>query len=177
MQIPTKIQHGEKVISTVFDKINGIIDYLNASKLRKSSGIDVQETPSGTLLKLIPQKNAAPQIQPAATVSGSCIPDYSNPTSISANTQYGPFTDPVWVIGSIGALLYNSASIEAYLAIGSTQITLYDIAQSSTDLGFQITQLIVPVSMLIPASTTFMLTLQTTSPSDVDNYLNYYPCI
>ena len=177
MQIPTKIQHGEKVISTVFEKINGIIDYLNASKLRKSSGIDVQETPSGTLLKLIPEKKAAPQLQPVATVSGSFIPDYSNPTSISANMQYGPFAYPVWVIGSIGTVLYNSASIEAYLTIGSTQIKLYDIAQSSTDLGFQITQLIVPVSMLIPASTTFMFTIQTIAPSDFDNYLNYYPCI
>ena len=177
MQIPTKIQHGEKVISTVFEKINGIIDYLNASKLRKSSGIDVRETPSGTVLELVQKSVTTPQLQPATTVSGSCIPDYSNPTSISANAQYGPFAYPVWAIGSIGSILYNSASIEAHLTIGSTSIKLYDVTQSSTDLGFQITQLIVPVSMLIPASTTFMLTIQTTAPSDFDNILNYYPCI
>lgn len=78
MQIPSKIQHGEKVISTVFEKINGIIDYLNASKLRKSSGIDVRETPSGTVLELVQKSASAPQSQqiPAvasgleATVSG-----------------------------------------------------------------------------------------------------------
>lgn len=78
MQIPSKIQHGEKVIGTVFEKINGIIDYLNASKLRKSSGIDVRETPSGTVLELVQKSASAPQAEqnPAvasgleATVSG-----------------------------------------------------------------------------------------------------------
>jgi len=179
MQIPTKIQHGEKVISTVFEKINGIIDYLNASKLRKSSGIDVLETPSGTLLKLIPEKKAAPQLQPAAPVSGSCIPDYSNPTSISANTQYGPFAYPVWLIGSIGALLYGSNIYEAYLTLGSTStnIDLFDVAQTNGLDGYQITQLIVPVSILIPASTTFEVHTQTIEPLNFYIKLNYYPCI
>ena len=66
MQIPAKIQHGEKVIATVFDKINGIIDYLNASRIRKGPGILVDETPSGTVIKLADNRPATPpQVLPA----------------------------------------------------------------------------------------------------------------
>jgi hypothetical protein len=121
MQIPTKIQHGEKVISTVFEKINGIIDYLNASKLRKSSGIDVRETPSGTVLELVQKSASAPQAQqsPAvasgleATVSGgTATVEISGSTALvikpGANIQISGGTNGELIIsatgGSVGGL-------------------------------------------------------------------------
>ena len=74
MQIPAKIQHGEKVIATVFDKINGIIDYLNASRIRKGPGILVDESPSGTVIKLADNRPATPpQVLPAASGGASGI--------------------------------------------------------------------------------------------------------
>lgn len=74
MQIPTKIQHGEKVIATVFDKINGIIDYLNASRIRKGPGILVDESPSGTVIKLADNRPATPlQVLPAGSGGASGI--------------------------------------------------------------------------------------------------------
>ena len=74
MQIPSKIQHGEKVIATVFDKINGIIDYLNASRIRKGPGILVDESPSGTVIKLEDNRPATPpQVLPAGSGGASGI--------------------------------------------------------------------------------------------------------
>lgn len=84
MQIPTKIQHGEKVIGTVFEKINGIIDYLNASKLRKSSGIDVRETPSGTVLELVQKSASAPQAQQSPAVASGLVATVSGGTATVA---------------------------------------------------------------------------------------------
>ena len=62
MRIPTKIQHGDKVISTVYAKINGIIDYLNASRVKPGTGIRVQETPSGTVVSSVPKTVTPPQL-------------------------------------------------------------------------------------------------------------------
>ena len=62
MRIPTKIQHGDKVISTVYAKINGIIDYLNASRVKPGTGIRVQETPSGTVVSSVPNSVTPPQL-------------------------------------------------------------------------------------------------------------------
>lgn len=62
MRIPTKIQHGDKVISTVYAKINGIIDYLNASRVKPGTGIRVQETPSGTVVFSVPNSVTPPQL-------------------------------------------------------------------------------------------------------------------
>jgi len=117
MQIPAKIQHGEKVISTVFDKINGIIDYLNASRIRKGPGILVDESPSGTVIKLADNRPATPpQVLPAgsggasgltATVSGgiaSVSVSGSSPLSIIPGSN-------VTISGTTGGIILDAQSL------------------------------------------------------------------
>ena len=101
MQIPSKIQHGQKVISTVFDKINGIIDYLNASRVRQGPGIMVDETPSGTLVKLDPRARGTTiqQIIAGSTVSG-----------LSATVSGGTAT--VEISGSTALVIEPGANIQ-----------------------------------------------------------------
>ena len=55
MRIPDKAQHGANFKQWTVDTLNAIIDYLNASRVRPGTGIMVDETPSGTLLKLDPR--------------------------------------------------------------------------------------------------------------------------
>ena len=55
MRIPDKAQHGANFKQWTVDTLNAIIDYLNASRVRPGPGIMVDETPSGTLLKLDPR--------------------------------------------------------------------------------------------------------------------------
>lgn len=141
MQIPSKIQHGEKVISTVFDKINGIIDYLNASRIRKGPGILVDESPSGTVIKLADNRPATPpQVLPAgsggasglsATVSGgTATVEISGSTALvikpGANIQISGGTNGELIIsatgggGATGFPDYFSPNIVDNLAFSTT---------------------------------------------------------
>lgn len=140
MQIPAKIQHGEKVIATVFDKINGIIDYLNASRIRKGPGILVDESPSGTVIKLADNRPATPpQVLPAgggasglsATVSGgTATVEISGSTALviepGANIQISGGTNGEIIIsatgggGVIGFPDYFSPNIVDNLAFSTT---------------------------------------------------------
>ena len=109
MQIPAKIQHGEKVIATVFDKINGIIDYLNASRIRKGPGIIVDESPSGTVIKLADNRPATPpQVLPAGSgVIG--FPNFFTTSFIVVNESNSySLTENMWLIGRIQAISTNT---------------------------------------------------------------------
>ena len=173
---------GEKIPHGWFANL---VRFVNSLTLRGDGRYTmVSRNESGTTVTLTPAvKNAIERSggTPGSTggASHAFVPDYSSPTTISSDTQYGPFAYPVWLIGSIGALLYDSNLYEAYLSLGSTStsITLFDITQTNGMGGYQITQLIVPVSILIPASTSFTVHTQTTEPSNFDINLNYYPLI
>ena len=119
MQIPSKIQHGEKVISTVFDKINGIIDYLNASRIRKGPGILVDESPSGTVIKLADNRPAtSPQVLPAASGGASGIDAAVSGGTASITLTGG--TGSVNMVGTGGVTISgntNTGNIEIH---GST---------------------------------------------------------
>lgn len=162
-----------------------LVRYMNSLFLRgDGSYLAVSHTTEGTFIRptpyLIDQLNKAASAP--ASGGGSdhpYVPDYGSPTAISPNTQYGPLAYPVWLIGSIGAVLYGSTIYEAYLALGSTStnIPLFDVSQSSGSEGAQITQLVIPVSILIHASTSFTVHTSTTNPSNFDINLKYYPLI
>lgn len=157
--------------------INSLILHGDGQYLTVKHTLDGQTiTPTPALLQALGNGGAPPA---AGGGAHPFVPNYSSPTTVSPDTQYGPFTYPVWLIGSIGALLYSSNLYEAYLSLGSTStnITLFDITQTNGLDGYQITQLIVPVSILIPASTRFTVHTQTTAPSNFDINLNYYPLI
>ena len=139
---------------------------------RSAAGTSVTLTPS--LINAL-NRSAAPSAGGGG--STAFVPDYSSPTAITRDTQYGPLAYPVWIIGSIGAVLYTS-SFEVYLSIGNLySFTLYKVSQGATDPGFQISYLANPVSVLIPANTAFTIHTITTSPSDLDVDLNYFPCL
>ena len=143
MQIPSKIQHGEKVISTVFDKINGIIDYLNASRIRKGPGILVDESPSGTVIKLADNRPATPpQVLPAgggasglsATVSGgTATVKISGSTALviepGANIQISGGTNGEIIIsatgggGVIGFPDYSKFDTAEFISLVNQQVT------------------------------------------------------
>ena len=144
MQIPAKIQHGEKVIATVFDKINGIIDYLNASRIRKGPGILVDESPSGTVIKLADNRPATPpQVLPAgsggasglsATVSGgTATVEISGSTALviepGANIQISGGTNGELIIsatgggGVIGFPDYSKFDTAEFISLVNQQVT------------------------------------------------------
>lgn len=124
MQIPSKIQHGEKVISTVFDKINGIIDYLNASRLRNSPDIFVDETPSGTLVKLNPRAKA-PIIQQIIQQGGGTIgfPDLTGTTTTILDSNSYDVTANSWLIGRVQSTAWSGADRSFYLNVVQTGST------------------------------------------------------
>ena len=122
MQIPAKIQHGEKVIATVFDKINGIIDYLNASRIRKGPGILVDESPSGTVIKLADNRPATPpQVLPALGGGGvTGFPNFfSGSAIVVSDLQSYVLTEDKWLIGSIQSQSF-SGDASFYLNISKT---------------------------------------------------------
>lgn len=143
MQIPAKIQHGEKVIATVFDKINGIIDYLNASRIRKGPGILVDESPSGTVIKLADNRPATPpQVLPAgggasglsATVSGgTATVEISGSTALviepGANIQISGGTNGELIIsatgggGATGFPDYSKFDTAEFISLVNQQVT------------------------------------------------------
>lgn len=56
MQLPFKITHGAVFRTAVVDAINGIIDYLHASRVKGDNRtIKVQETAGGVIISAIPQ--------------------------------------------------------------------------------------------------------------------------
>ena len=173
---------GEKIPHGWFANL---VRFVNSLTLRGDGRFTmVSRNESGTTVTLTPAvKNAIERSGTppggGGTGGGPFVPDYSSPTPVSPNTQYGPLGYPVWLIGSIGALLYGSGLYEASLVLGQTspEIKLIDITQDNSSLGYQITQLIVPVSILIPGNTNFRVYTQTTEPSNFDINLNYYPLI
>ena len=124
MQIPAKIQHGEKVIATVFDKINGIIDYLNASRLRNSPDIFVDETPSGTLVKLNPRAKV-PIIQQIIQQGGGTIgfPDLTGTTTTINDSNSYDITANSWLIGRVQSTAWSGADMSFYLNVVKTGST------------------------------------------------------
>ena len=109
-------------------------------------------------------------------------PDFNNPTSVVAGTQYGPFNHPVWLIGDVGVLTYDAISYDVELNYTASST---GVASSITlfRIGFQINvspvlvMLYNPVSFLIPPSTPFFVSASTTAPQNLRINLNYYPLI
>lgn len=124
MQIPAKIQHGEKVIATVFEKINGIIDYLNASRLRNSPDIFVDETPSGTLVKLNPRAKV-PIIQQIIQQGGGTIgfPDLTGTTTTILDSNSYDVIANSWLIGRVQSTTWSGADMSFYLNVVKTGST------------------------------------------------------
>ena len=104
MQIPRKSQTGEQFKPWVVNTINAIIDYLNASKIRKGPGILVDETPSGTIIKLADNRPATPpQVLPAASGGGGA-------TGIDASVSGG--TASISLTGGTGSVnMVGSGSV------------------------------------------------------------------
>ena len=159
MQIPAKIQHGEKVIATVFDKINGIIDYLNASRIRKGPGILVDESPSGTVIKLADNRPATPpQVLPASGggVSSGLFPVYSiteNHMAITPGVFYSANQD-FWLMG----ILKIVDSTVFQVRIRDSTDTLYTSVPVSGNDYIPGETLIHYVCVPIPANRKFYLT-------------------
>ena len=101
MRIPDKAQHGANFKQWTIDTLNAIIDYLNASRLRNSPDIFVDETPSGTLVKLNPRAKAPiiQQIIAGSTASG-----------LSATVSGGTAT--VEISGSTALVIEPGANIQ-----------------------------------------------------------------
>lgn len=106
---------------------------------------------------------------------GVGAPDFSSPSAMSAGVQYGPFTYPVWIIGSVGAYLASDTIMECYLSIGGLYSPyLFRCTQNSSTLGYQISIQTSPVCMIIPKNMTFQLYTQGTS-GNFDINLNIFP--
>lgn len=178
MQIPTKIQHGEKVISTVFEKINGIIDYLNASKLRKSSGIDVRETPSGTVLELV-QKSASVPVQQNMNSSSSLIgfPNFfSNAEIVVNDTQTYTLSDNMWLIGRIEASNYSASTASYYKMLLQQDVSSTPVEKILFSIGDESTAIFRSTFVCLPLASGLILSF-TKDYIGMVAYLTLYPCI
>ena len=143
MRIPDKAQHGANFKQWTIDTLNAIIDYLNASRLRNSPDIFVDETPSGTLVKLNPRAKA-PVIQQiiagstasglSATVSGgTAMVEISGSTALviepGANIQISGGTNGEIIIsatgggGVIGFPDYSKFDTAEYISLVNQQVT------------------------------------------------------
>ena len=60
--LPQKGMTGENFKSWAVNSINQLIDYLNAMRVRKGTGIEVSETPSGVVISLAKPQNQTPQV-------------------------------------------------------------------------------------------------------------------
>lgn len=143
MRIPDKAQHGANFKQWTVDTLNAIIDYLNASRLRNSPDIFVDETPSGTLVKLNPRAKA-PIIQQiiagstasglSATVSGgTATVEISGSTALviepGANIQISGGTNGEIIIsatgggGVIGFPDYSKFNTAEFISLVNQQVT------------------------------------------------------
>ena len=143
MRIPTKIQHGDKVISTVYAKINGIIDYLNASRVKPGTGIRVQETPSGTVVSSVSKTVTPPQLNAGGSGGTIGFPNFFTNSSIAVDDsqQYGPLTEDMWLVGTIASSNYSGPATSYYKMnlqqdASSTpkQIILFSIGDETTQI-------------------------------------------
>lgn len=96
MQIPRKPVTGENLKKYVVDTFKAIIDYLHASKIRPGNGIDVRETPCGTVISLASRSVSAQSLTggEATEVEGGYAISVSggtggNPYVVSLNIQAG----------------------------------------------------------------------------------------
>lgn len=141
MRIPDKAQHGANFKQWTVDTLNAIIDYLNASRLRNSPDIFVDETPSGTLVKLNPRAKA-PIIQQiitgstasglSATVSGgTATVEISGSTALviepGANIQISGGTNGEIIISATGGVIgfpdYSKFYTAEFISLKNQQVT------------------------------------------------------
>lgn len=149
MRIPTKIQHGDKVISTVYAKINGIIDYLNASRVKPGTGIRVQETPSGTVVSSVPNSMTPPQLN-AGGSGGSVIgfPDFTNGSTTDTSSHQVTGGD-VW-IGVSAIVNENNSGSGGWVQLIISE-SAYDTAlYTPTVVQYEGSNIAVAGSILVP---------------------------
>jgi hypothetical protein len=149
--------------------LHGDGQYLTVKHTRDGQTI----SPTPALLQELGQRGA-----PASGGAPTPVaPDFNNPTSVTPETQYGPFNHPVWLIGWISVNMYNPVPHEVYLSLTSpTIIYLFHVSHNS-NVTPDIVSLTIPVSLLIPPSTPFTVHTITTRPQDLTVILNYYPLI
>ena len=102
----------------------------------------------------------------ASAMSG--VPDYASPVDTLA-LSYGSsatktYNQTVWLIGSIGVNTASSMSGSVSITIGTTTIELFDLTIGSTALA----GLAVPLSLLIPANSTFTLSVSGAAVASVN---------
>ena len=125
MRIPDKAQHGANFKQWTVDTLNAIIDYLNASRLRNSPDIFVDETPSGTLVKLNPRAKA-PIIQQIIQQGGGTtigFPDLTGTTTTILDSNSYDVTANSWLIGRVQSTAWSGADMSFYLNVVKTGST------------------------------------------------------
>ena len=141
--LPQKSTSGNNLKQWLIRSIEGLIDYLNATRIRPGYGIDVRETPAGTEISLkdmktaVPcsiQKNAGTASGLTATVSGgTATVAISGSTALviepGANIQISGGTNGELIIsatgggGVIGFPDYSKFDTAEYISLVNQQVT------------------------------------------------------
>lgn len=220
--LPAKGVKGANLRKWLIDSINGLIDYLHASRVRPGDGIMVKETPSGVIVSLakkaiagvnnttgggtaqdisasvsggtatIALSGSTSSVEIVGGTSGAVsitgntngqieidvqggtssvgFPNYASPNKEYIHVYNGSETKTyayaVWLIGSAGVNTSADMDGTVTLYIGLETISLFDLTIGTTNLA----GLIVPVSMPIPAGSSFSISA---SGAAVGNFYAY----
>lgn len=177
MRIPTKIQHGDKVISTVYAKINGIIDYLNASRVKPGTGIRVQETPSGTVVSSVSKTVTPPQLNTGGSGGTIGFPDFFTNSSIVVNdTQTYTLTENKWLIGRIESSNYSGSNTSYYKMLLREDISSTPLETILFSIGYESTAIFRSTFVCVPLASGLILSF-TKDYIGMTASLTLYPCI
>lgn len=130
MQIPRLPASGENLKKYLMDTIKAILNYLHASRVRPGYGIDVRETPSGTIISLAKKQTSEASSSSSsgggttqnlsATVSGSTAT-----VALSGSTSSVEIvgTGDVQVSGGSNRIVLSGAGFPVWRNLSYQQIT------------------------------------------------------
>lgn len=150
--IPRKSVKGANLKKWLVETIDAILDYLHTSRIRPGYGIAVEETPSGTIVRLAgtPSSNAPVATGGGGSVVATGFPNYSNLiANVAINTAYS-YAFPVWVFGAIQVTDSEGLNIE----IGGTTYPLFEFMPTFISQATYKTVVCIP----IPTGTSFSFT-------------------
>jgi hypothetical protein len=150
------------------------------------SGVNPLEIVAGSNVNITGGTNGEVVIGATGGTSSSAVfPDFTNGTSISGGTTYGPFSYPVWVVGNVqnytGADATGSCQCRMSLnGSGFSNITIWLMFTSELkctgEISDYVPDLYNHVSFPIPSGVTFYINPSFASDTATLD-LAYYPCI
>ena len=115
MQIPRLPASGENLKKYLMDTIKAILNYLHASRVRPGYGIDVQETPSGTIISLA-KKQTSEASSSSSSGGGTTQNISASVTGNTASVALSGSTSSVEFVGTGGVNISGGTNGQVVLS-------------------------------------------------------------